>query len=82
VSGLLAMSARPWKGEIFNLGTGQNYSLNQVARMFKDAAVKYIPARPGEMRETLADIEHTKELLNWRPEKCLTEYCAAITRNC
>jgi len=81
VSGLIAMSLGEWKGEVFNLGTGKNYSLNEVAGMFSGAKVKYIPARPGEALQTLADIEKSKSLLNWRPEKCLTEYCAAITSN-
>lgn len=78
VSGLIAMSEGEWEGEIFNLGSGVNYSLNEIAKMFNGAEVQYIPARPGEARDTLADIKKTVEMLNWRPQKSLTEYCRYI----
>jgi len=78
VSGLIAMSEAEWKGEVFNLGSGINYSLNEVAKMFNNSEVQYIPARPGEARDTLADINKTVEMLNWRPQKSLTEYCRSI----
>ena len=67
------MSEDNWKGEIFNLGTGTNYSINELAKMFKDD-IKYIPKRPGEAWETLADISKTKDLLNWIPEAQLKTY--------
>lgn len=78
VSGLIAMSQGQWKGEVFNLGSGINHSLNEVAKMFKGAEVQYIPARPGEARDTLADITKSVEMLNWRPRKRLDEYCIAL----
>jgi UDP-glucose 4-epimerase len=71
--GLIKMSEDNWKGEIFNLGTGTNYSINELAKMFKDD-IKYIPKRPGEAWETLADISKTKDLLNWIPEAQLKTY--------
>ena len=64
--GLIEMSKETWKGEIFNLGTGTNYSINELAAMFKED-IKYIDARPGEAWITLADISKTQELLDWSP---------------
>lgn len=74
VEGLIAMSKEPWNGEIFNLGSGVNYSINEVADMFYPEVVEHIPARPGEAWETLADIAFTKEKLGWEPKWSLKDY--------
>ena len=68
------MSTQNWNGEIFNLGSGINYSVNEVAKMFNPVSIKYIPAYPGEAWETLADISFTKEKLNWEPKYNLKDY--------
>jgi UDP-glucose 4-epimerase len=60
-------------GETINIGTGENYSINQVARFVKDSLFSYgvaatqvsIPPRLGETRESLADVTKAKELLGW-----------------
>lgn len=65
--GLIEMSKDNWKGEVFNLGTGMNHSINELAAMFKEN-VTYIAQRPGEAWTTLADISKTKKLLNWNPK--------------
>jgi UDP-glucose 4-epimerase len=74
VDGLIAMSKDSWNGEVFNLGSGVNYSINEVAKMFNPVGIKYIPAKPGEAWETLADISFTKEKLNWQPKYNLPDY--------
>ncbi len=53
-------------GEIINIGTGKNYSVNQVAELISNNTAN-IPARPGEVRDTLADISKAKKLLDWEP---------------
>lgn len=78
-TGLLAMSMEDWHAEIFNLGTGVNHSINELADMF-GAEKKYLPAREGEARETLADISKTKELLKWAPKYNLGDYVAEVSR--
>jgi len=60
-------------GELFNIGTGTNYSVNDIARMV-GGEVKYIPARLGEARDTLADISKTKRILNWEPKVKLEDW--------
>jgi len=55
------------KGEVINIGTGKNYSINQIASMISDNIIN-IPARPGEVQDTLADNSLAKKLLNWQPE--------------
>lgn len=73
ISGFIALSEIDGDGRVFNLGTGVNYSINQVARMFSDT-IKYIPARPGEAWATLADITETIKNTHWRPNVRLSEY--------
>lgn len=53
-------------GTVFNIGSGTNYSINDIAAMFNTETVN-IEERPGEMKETLADISKAKSVLNWQP---------------
>ena len=73
ISGLILMSRGEWKGEIFNLGTGRNYSINELADMF-ETEKKHIPARPGEAWITLADIQKSINELGYHPNLKLDEY--------
>ena len=54
-------------GQTFNIGTGKNYSVLELAKMI---GVKYthIPERLGEARVTLADINKARYLLDWKPK--------------
>ena len=56
-------------GEVYNVGNGKNYSVNQVARMITclDSRLSYIPERPGEARETLAQNTLLRLIFGWRP---------------
>jgi UDP-glucose 4-epimerase len=72
--GLLAMAKRSWNGDVFNLGRSSNYSINEVASMFKPAEIQYLPSRPGEARETLANIDDSRSKLAWEPKRNLPDY--------
>jgi UDP-glucose 4-epimerase len=63
------------KGEIFNIGAGHNYSVNGVAKLISDSH-QYLPARPGEARETLADNSKARKVLGWAPKLKLEDYIA------
>ena len=52
--------------EVINIGTGTNYSVLDLVEMINGEYV-HIPERPGEARETLADITRATKLLNWKP---------------
>jgi UDP-glucose 4-epimerase len=74
VEGLYVLSQEgPRSGEIYNLGTGKNHSINELARMFGDE-IAYIPQRPGEARTTLADISRTTEATGWQPRFSIEDY--------
>ncbi len=64
----------------YNIGTGKNYSINEIARMVAGPNVETvsIDARPAEVKETLADISDTLRELDWSPkhslEKMISSY--------
>jgi len=60
-------------GQIFNIGTGKNYSINEIAKMFSEN-ITHIPERVGEAKETLADISKAKNILGWEPKITLTDW--------
>lgn len=69
---LLAMSSDVHQ-ELFNIGTGTNYSVLELAEMISDNHVMIEP-RIGEARETLANNNKAKELLNWKPDYDIKDY--------
>ena len=54
-------------GEVFNVGTGSAYSIQQIADAISDNQV-YIDKRSGEMETTFADITKIGEVIGWKPE--------------
>ncbi len=79
VSGLIAISKKDWQATIFNLGSGKNYSINEIADMF-GGKKEYIPARPGEADTTLANLKFTKQMLEWKPVVKLKEYIKMLQK--
>ena len=77
VHGLIAMSKDEGSCCIYQLGTGKNYSINELAKMFSDK-IEYIPKRPGEAWITLADNSEAKEKLSWSPIISLEKYIANL----
>ena len=56
-----------FNGESFELGNGNNRSINELAEAFGDYPTEYIDGRPGEMRETLNTDTRARDLLGWKP---------------
>lgn len=55
-----------FKGEIFNIGSGQPQSINYLTRLLGGEVV-HIPKRPGEPDVTCADVNKVRDLLKWEP---------------
>ena len=55
------------ENEIFNVGSGGTYSINELVKLLK-GDVTYIPKRPGEPDCTFADITKIKKILGWQPK--------------
>ncbi len=62
---LMAAESKVYHG-LFNIGTGRNYSINQVADLIGGKKI-YISSRSGEARETMADISKATQILGWSP---------------
>jgi nucleoside-diphosphate-sugar epimerase len=60
-------------GTVFNVGTGQNNSVLELARMIGDN-IKFIPPRPAESRETLANNNKIRVEFGWNPTKKIEDY--------
>jgi nucleoside-diphosphate-sugar epimerase len=70
---ILAMkSKKVGKGEVINICSGKNYSINYIAKLIGGEKI-YLPARKGEMKHTLGDNSLAKKLLGWKPEISLEE---------
>lgn len=54
-------------GQVYNVGTGKNYSVNEIAEQISDNIIN-IPPRVGEARTSLADISKIKSALGWEPK--------------
>ncbi len=76
---LAAESDRVGNGEVINIGGGKSYSINYIARMI-GGSYEHGPARPGDPRNTLADISKAKELLGWEPRVSLEEGIAELKK--
>lgn len=53
-------------GEVFNVGTGTNHSVNQIAGMISNNKINLSP-RPGESRVTLANNQKIQKVFGWKP---------------
>ncbi|WP_124728455.1 SDR family oxidoreductase [Staphylospora marina] len=65
-------------GEILNIGTGRQSSLNEVLRLFReitgqDVEAVYGPERPGDIRHSVFDISKARRVLGWEPKVSLEE---------
>ena len=77
VDGLYRCMDKDLKAEIFELGRGVNYSINEIVDMF-GAERKYIPARSGEYDVTLCTDTKAHEMLGWTPTRNLEDYIKSV----
>ena len=54
-------------GQVYNVGSGKNYSVNEIASFISDDTIN-IPPRLGEARNSLANIEKIRKTFAWKPE--------------
>lgn len=60
-------------GTVFNVGTGKNNSVLELAKMIGDN-IKFIPPRPAESKETLANNSKIRNEFGWQPTKQIEDY--------
>ena len=75
------LAAEPQLGlKIYNLGTGNGYSVLQIVKAFEKASkrsVPYVikPRRPGDIGECWADPALALKELGWKAERGIEEMC-------
>lgn len=70
---LLACQAEGIAGEVFNVGCGEQTSINQLAAiigemMEADGKPIHVPPRPGDVRHSRAGVDKAKHLLAYTPQ--------------
>jgi len=63
-------------GQVYNVGNGVNYSINEIAAMISDNTV-YLPPRIGEMQATLCNSEKFRSTFGWEPQVSMKDYLYA-----
>lgn len=68
----LLAATSPISGEVFNIGSGKNISINEVVRLINKFMKKSIKPIQGpaviEQKSTLASFAKAKKLLDWQPK--------------
>jgi nucleoside-diphosphate-sugar epimerase len=70
---LAAATSRKLTGEVVNVACGQRTSLNQLLALIGELVgvrldPDHRPARPGDVRDSLADVTAARELLGYEPQ--------------
>jgi UDP-glucose 4-epimerase len=68
----LILDKQAW-GHIFELGRGENYSINEIADMFNQPVI-YKEDKPGEALNTLCEDKLAREVLGWEPKLNIKDY--------
>jgi nucleoside-diphosphate-sugar epimerase len=76
---LCAARAEGASGGVFNVACGARVTVNELFRMIaeetgaSDLRPRYVPARPGDVKHSLASIERAREVLLYTPRVDLAE---------
>lgn len=73
VDGTISALKSPFKYEIFNLGNSKTVELMELIKIIEEelgieAEKNFLPIQPGDVPETYADIEKTKNVLGFNPK--------------
>ncbi|MDA9233491.1 NAD-dependent epimerase/dehydratase family protein [Flavobacteriaceae bacterium] len=67
--------------DAWELGSGKNYSINEISKMFSEkfnCKIEYVPNQNGNYRETLREHNDAIELLGWRPKMNINSYINSL----
>ncbi|MGB9624419.1 MAG: SDR family oxidoreductase [Phycisphaerae bacterium] len=75
---LLAAQAKKTSGQVVNIACGERVSINRIVARINEylgTTVKplYAPARPGDVRDSLADIRLARQLIGFEPSVSFDE---------
>jgi UDP-glucose 4-epimerase len=81
---MLAMSSKKAAGGIFNIGTGTRTTINEMADMMIRTSGKrnlrpvHAAPRPGDIRDSCADVEKAQRILGYSPTVALRDYIGQL----
>ena len=75
----LMPGVRDHLGEVFNVGSGINYSVQEIADAISDNQT-YIPKREGEMETTWSNIDKVNKVIGWKPEVDVLDWIKWATK--
>lgn len=78
VDGTISAINHNYQCEVFNLGNNRSEKITEMIeiiekRLDTKAIINLLPMQKGDVRETFADIEHTKTRLQFEPKTSLSE---------
>ena len=77
VCGLVLAMGQEFRADTFELGSGKNYSINEVVDLFGSKKT-YLAPRTAEYDKTLCDYSKANDILGWKPQFDLGEYIKKI----
>lgn len=80
VDAFICAAASEVTGEVFNVGSGQTYSVNRLVELLGGEVV-HIPRRPGEPDCTFADTSKIRQKLGWTPRVSFEEGVRIMLEN-
>ena len=78
---ILIMNSNIYHEDAWELGTGLNYSINEIYKIFEEkynVSNIYIPDQPGNYRVTLREDDDTLNQLGWKPTDQLKQYIHSL----
>jgi nucleoside-diphosphate-sugar epimerase len=75
------MNSNIYHEDAWELGTGLNYSINEIYKIFEekyDVSNIYIPDQSGNYRVTLREDDDTLNKLGWKPTDKLKQYIHSL----
>ena len=71
-----ALEARGAEGEVFNIACGESITINELVKKMKKILNSniqpiYTDSRPGDIRDSLADISRARRILGYKPSESL-----------
>ena len=73
IMAMLANLSDECYGEVYNIGSGENISILEIAQIMSNDYV-HIPPREGEARTTLANIDKARTTFGWKPKIKVEEW--------
>ena len=77
INGICSAIKNNFKNELFNLGSSKSEQITKMIRIIEDslgkkARINFVDIQPGDIQETLADIEYTTKKLNYNPKTAIS----------